>query len=225
MKILAIDTATRFLCLGLYVDGKLYEYNLEAGRKLSAVLAPSIQRVLEAAKVKIRDIGYFACGLGPGSFTGMRIGLATIKGLSIVRDKPVAGISTLDIMAENVTQDNILIVPAVDARRGLIYCCSYRKEKGILKRKSEYGLLSPDEFTRRFSGKKAVILGDAISLYDKRIFSRMKGVTLLDKDFWMPNAHNLIKLSLERVKAGKLNTAQEIKPIYLYPQECQIKRR
>ena len=78
MKILGIDTTTGRLCLGLYVDGKFYEYSLEVGRKLSALLVPTIQRVIDAAGLKIADIDYFACGLGPGSFTGMRIGLATI---------------------------------------------------------------------------------------------------------------------------------------------------
>ena len=79
MKLLGIDTTTKRLCLGLYVDGKFYEYSLQVGRSLSALLVPAIQRVICAVGLKITDIDYFACGLGPGSFTGMRIGLATIK--------------------------------------------------------------------------------------------------------------------------------------------------
>jgi len=224
MKILGIDTTTKFLCLGLYVDGKFYEYNLETGRSLSVLLVPTIQRVLEASGLKIADIDYFACGLGPGSFTGMRIGLATIKGLSVVRDKPVVGVSTLDILAENVTLNNALIVPAIDARRGLIYCSSYRKERDILKRKSDYRLLSFDEFAEKFPAR-AVILGDAAALYRDKIFSRIKGATVLDKDHWFPKAHNLIRLALKKIKAKQVSSAQVIKPIYLYPQECQIKTK
>ena len=222
MKILGIDTTTKFLCLGLYVDGRLYEYNLETGRNLSALLASSIQRVLAAVGLKIADIGYFACGLGPGSFTGMRIGLATIKGLSIVRDKPVIGISTLDILARNVLVKDALIVPALDARRGLIYCSSYSFERGVLRRKSEYALLSLDEFIKKF-GRSPVILGDAVSLYGNKMLSRIKGAHVLDKDHWFPKAHNLIALALAKIKAKQFSSALSVKPIYLYPKECQIR--
>jgi len=224
MKILGIDTTTKFLCLGLYVDGKTYEYNLETGKSLSVLLVPTIQRVIEAAGLKIEDIDYFACGLGPGSFTGMRIGLATIKGLSVVRNKPVVGVSTLDILAEDVLMNNSLIVPAVDARRGLIYCSSYKRERGLMKRKSEYLLLSLDEFVRKFPNR-AVVLGDAAVLYKDKMLSRIKGASILDKDYWFPKAHNLIELALAKIKIRNFSSAQTVKPIYLYPQECQIKTK
>jgi len=225
MKILGIDTTTKFLCLGLYVDGKSYEYTLETGRSLSVLLVPTIERVIAAAGLKIADIDYFACGLGPGSFTGMRIGLATIKGLSVVGDKPVVGISTLDILAEDVLMNNTLIIPAIDARRDLIYCSSYKRERGILKRKSEYLLLSLDEFTKKHLGKNVVILGDAAALYKDKMLARIKGATILDKDYWFPKAHNIIKLALVKIKSRQFSSALNIKPIYLYPQECQIKTK
>ncbi|MFA4854675.1 MAG: tRNA (adenosine(37)-N6)-threonylcarbamoyltransferase complex dimerization subunit type 1 TsaB [Candidatus Omnitrophota bacterium] len=224
MKILGIDTTTKFLCLGLYARGKSYEYNLEVGRNLSALLAVTIQRALSAAELKIADIGYFACGLGPGSFTGMRIGLATIKGLSIVRDKPVIGIPTLDILARNALPEDALIVPALDARRGLIYCCSYKNERGLLRRKSEYALLSLDEFIKKFN-RHPVILGDAVSVYGDKMLSGMKGARLLDKDYWFPAPRNLMDLALAKIKAGQFSSALTVKPIYLYPKECQIKTR
>lgn len=224
MKILGIDTTTKFLCLGLYVGGKFYEYNLETGRSLSVLLVPTIQRVITAAGLKIADIDYFACGLGPGSFTGMRIGLATIKGLSVVRNKPVVGVSTLDILAENVLVNNNLIVPAIDARRGLIYCSSYKRERGLLKRKSEYLLLNLDEFVKKFASKP-IVIGDAAALYGDKILARIKGASILDKDYWFPKAHNLIKLALAKIKSRQFSSAQTIKPIYLYPQECQIKTK
>ncbi|TAM40002.1 tRNA (adenosine(37)-N6)-threonylcarbamoyltransferase complex dimerization subunit type 1 TsaB, partial [bacterium] len=122
MKILGIDTTTKFLCLGIYANNSFYECKLEMGRNLSALLTITIQRALDAAGLKAADIDYFACGLGPGSFTGMRVGLATIKGLSIVRNKPVIAIPTLDILAKNAPLKGSLIVTALDARRGLIYC-------------------------------------------------------------------------------------------------------
>lgn len=224
MKILGIDTTTKILCLGVYVDGKLYEYNLEVSRRLSELLAPTIQRVVTALGLKIADIDYFACGLGPGSFTGMRIGVATIKGLSIVRNKPVIGISSLDILAKNVEPTERLIVTALDARRGLIYCSSYKYEKGLIKRKSGYLLLSLDEFIEKFSSQP-IVLGDALSLYGDEISTRLKGATLRDKDYWLLKAHNLMELALIKIKAQQFTSALKVKPIYLYPKECQIKTK
>ncbi|MDP2927407.1 MAG: tRNA (adenosine(37)-N6)-threonylcarbamoyltransferase complex dimerization subunit type 1 TsaB [Candidatus Omnitrophota bacterium] len=224
MKILGIDTTTARLCLGLYVDGKFYEYSLQVGRSLSALLVPAIQRVIRAVGLKIADIDYFACGLGPGSFTGMRIGLATIKGLSVVKNKPVIGISTLDILAKNAQVKDRLIVTALDARRSLIYCSSYKYEQGSLKRKSAYSLLSLDELVKKFPAK-AVVLGDAVALYGDALLTRIKNATVLDKDYWSPQAHNLMELALAKIKAKQFSSALTIKPIYLYPKECQIKTR
>jgi len=225
MKILGIDTTTKFLCLGIYSNGSFYECKLELGRNLSALLAITIQRALDAAGLKAADIDYFACGLGPGSFTGIRIGLATIKGLSVVRNKPVIGIPTLDILAENAAAEDNLIVTALDARRGLIYCSSYKKERGSLKRKSEYALLTLDEFIKKFNRRHPVILGDAVSIYGDKISGAIKEACLLDKDYWFPETHNLMKLALEKARAGKFSSPLTIKPIYLYPTECQIKTR
>jgi tRNA threonylcarbamoyl adenosine modification protein YeaZ len=224
MKILAIDTTTKILCLGLYVDGRLYEYNLEVGRNLSQLLVPTIGRVVEAAGIKISDIDYFACGLGPGSFTGMRIGLATIKGLSVIKNKPVVGISSLDLLAKNAPATKDLIVTALDARRELIYCCSYKNEKGLLKRKSDYALLNLNEFIKKFN-VASVILGDALGLYTHKISTNLKKSFLLDKDYWNLSAHNLMELALIKIKARQLSNPFTIKPIYLYPKECQIKIR
>jgi len=224
VKILGIDTTTARLCLGLYVNGKFYAYSLEVGRRLSALLVPTIQRVICAAGLKIADIDYFACGLGPGSFTGMRIGLATIKGLSVVKNKPVIGISTLDILAKNAPEENRLIVTALDARRSLIYCSAYKYEQGSLKRKSAYSLLSLDELVKKFP-RKVVILGDAVALYGDALLARIKNATVLDKDYWSVQAHNLIELALAKIKAKQFSSVLTVKPIYLYPKECQIKTR
>ena len=224
MKILGIDTTTGRLCLGLYVDGKFYEYSLQAGRNLSALLVPAIGRVIGAVGLKIAQIDYFACGLGPGSFTGMRIGLATIKGLSVVKNKPVIGISTLDILAMNAPVKDRLIITALDARRSLIYCSSYKYEQGSLKRKSAYSLLSLEELVKKFPSK-AVILGDAVALYGGALLTRIKNSEVLDKDYWNPQARNLISLALVKIKAKQFSSVLTVKPIYLYPKECQIKTR
>lgn len=225
MKILGIDTSTKFLCLGIYNNNKIYEYNLDLGRRLSSLITPTIKRVLEALGWKINDIDYFACGLGPGSFTGMRVGIATVKGFAFSLNKPVVGISTLDILARNAAVIGAYVIPVVDAKRNLVYCSVYRNKFGKSERIKPYMLLTIDEFFRKIKIKgNAIVLGDAAGLYRQKILMQMKNVTVLDKDYWYPNGRSIIDLARERINSKKVKSPSEIKPLYLYPKECQIRK-
>lgn len=223
MKILGIDTSTKFLSLGIYNNGRACEYNLELGRKHSSLLAVTIKRTLDAVGLQIGDIDYFACGLGPGSFTGVRIGLSTIKGFAWALNKPVIGISTLDILARDIVNINEKpVVPAIDAKRGLIYCSVYKVKKGAQKRIAPYMLLTQEEFFKKIKPNPAVF-GDATELYKAGILKNIKGAIILEKDYWYPKGHNIIALALERIKEKKFKSPMDVNPIYLYPKECQIK--
>lgn len=222
MKILGIDTTTKFLCLGIYDNGKIYGYNLELGRKHSALLIPTIKRVIDTLGWRLADIDYFACGLGPGSFTGIRVGLATIKGLSFALKKPIIGISTLDILAKSAGETDKPIVTIIDAKRNLIYGSIYKIKNGSLKRLTPYLLLPLNEFFKKIP-KNTLILGDAVGLYKEKLLENLKGGSILDSDYWYPKAHQLIALALERIKQKRLSNSFNIKPIYLYPKECQIR--
>ncbi|MCX5715039.1 MAG: tRNA (adenosine(37)-N6)-threonylcarbamoyltransferase complex dimerization subunit type 1 TsaB, partial [Candidatus Omnitrophica bacterium] len=118
MKILGIDTTTKFLCLGLYDNGKYYTCDLELGRRHSTLLVPIIKRTLDSLGWDIAEVDYFACGIGPGSFTGVRIGLAAIKGFAFGLKKPVIAIPSLDIMALNCAsiKGDKTIIPVIDAK-------------------------------------------------------------------------------------------------------------
>jgi tRNA threonylcarbamoyladenosine biosynthesis protein TsaB len=222
MKILGIDTSTKYLCIGVFSDGKVCEYNLEAGRLMSSLITTTIKRVLDAMGVDISDIDYFACALGPGSFTGMRVGVSCIKGLAWANRKKVIGISTLDILAQGIKSEKKDIVPIVDAKRNLFYSGIFSKASGELKRKSPYLLLGQQELLKKIK-PQSVIFGDAVPLLGSQIFGVVKGVEILDKDYWYPKAHNIIELALEKIKNKSFSSTFDVKPIYLYPKECQIR--
>lgn len=223
MKLLAIDTTTKFLSLGIYVDGRIYEYNLELGQKLSALLAVIIKKALGALELEAAGLDYFACGLGPGSFTGMRVGLATMKGLSWALRKPLIGVSTLDILATNAGPGaKHQIVPVIDAKRGLIYSCFYKNSAKGPKKVSPYLLISKEGLLKKIKSQ-SIIFGDALDLYRDDFLKNAPGAIFLDKDAWYPKAHNLINLALIRVQARKFTKLEKINPIYVYPKECQIK--
>jgi len=225
MKILGIEASTKFLCIGIYIDGLFYEYNLETAHKLSKVITISLKRILKALNLKLEDLNYFACGLGPGSFTGMRVVLSTIKGLSWSMNKPVIGISTLDILAMNVGPGSECIMPLIDAKRQLVYTSIFRNKSGTLDRIAPYMLLSKDELINKIK-PDSIVFGDGLNLYKDEIGRlRKKNIKIVDKDFWYPNAGNLLKLAVDRAKKFNAIDVHNIKPIYLYPKECQIKSR
>lgn len=224
MKILAIDTSTNFLNLGVLDNGRIYEYTLETGRKLSSLLAVTVKRVINALDLTIADFDYFSCGQGPGSFTGLRIGVAAIKGLSYAAKKPIIGISSLDIIALNVSEIETgrQIASIIDAKRNLVYCAIYNYKNGRLNRVKPYMLLSESGLFKVIKGG-SVILGDASAIYKEKLLKNIKGLVILDKDYWYPKPRNIIKIALSRIKNKKFADAFTIKPIYLYPKECQIR--
>ncbi len=222
MKILALDTSTNVLCLGMYAEGKIYEYHLEAGTRMSSLLADTIRRVLETLKIKAADIDYFACGRGPGSFTGTRIGISCVKGMSWALKKPVIGISTLDILAEDVDIDNEPIVPVVDAKRNLVYCAVFKRTKAGIRRIKRPLLVNQNELLK-IVPVGSIVLGDGVAIYKEALFRSVKGLRFLDNGYWYPKAHNIINRALKQIEEKKISTAFDITPLYLYPKECQIK--
>lgn len=224
MKVLAIDTSTKFLCLGFTDKTHFYEYRIELDKRHLGLLVPTIKRTLKALGWSVGDLDYFAVGLGPGSFTGLRVGTATIKGLGWAHKKAIVGISTLDIIAHNCPHRDKSLAVALDARRNLIYCSMYRPKGGVLKRASRDLLLQKEEFIKKV-GPDTLILGDALDLHKDFFLQHLKGIELLDKDYWYPKAHNMLLLASDKIKEKKFCSAFNIKPIYLYPKECQIKSR
>lgn len=227
MKILSIDTSSGLFCIGLWEDDKFYSYSLELKTRLSSLITQNIKKVLDAVGWEPAEIDYFVCGLGPGSFTGLRIGLSTIKGLAWALRKPVVGVSTLDVIARNAPVTQGLVVPFIDARRNLVYSALYGYQKEFLKRRSDHMLLNPQDLFKKIKkssrGKKVLFLGDGCGLFKLDILMGVTGSQILDKDYWYPRPDNLIRLALERIENGSVDDVFRIQPIYLYPQDCQVR--
>jgi tRNA threonylcarbamoyladenosine biosynthesis protein TsaB len=231
MRILGIDTSTRFLSLGIYDKDKgVCTLRMDYGKKHSAFLLPTIKRVTEGLNIKLSDFDYFAVGLGPGSFTGMRIGLSVVKGMAYVLNKPLIGISSLQVLAFNAKMflhkddklNNAHICPMIDAKRGLIFTALFSLREGRLKKIMPYKLIALDELLKK-TPSGTVFLGDALGLYKEKIKAKIKKARLLEEDYWYPQPGSLIVLARERIGAGKTDNLKTVKPIYLYPKECQIK--
>lgn len=186
MKILAIDTTakTAFVALGEfseYGDPKIIaEYTLETGTH-STTLLPMIESALALTSNKISDIDFFAVSAGPGSFTGVRIGVATVKGLAFVNSTPCVGVSSIDALAYGCAEFEGIIAPAIDARRETVYSAVYFSDgKGKIDKLiddaqvSFVDLLSSIE--EKYPDKRVYMPGDAYKLYAEKYIDRMKNI-------------------------------------------------
>jgi tRNA threonylcarbamoyladenosine biosynthesis protein TsaB len=222
VKILGIDTSTKILSLALTDKDKvIFNYKKEAGVKHSVVLLKVLNDLLDKYRVKKEDIGLFAVGLGPGSFTGLRISLSIVKGLILSLGKKAIGISSLDVIAENINKDGYLSV-ILDARRGNVYVAPYEHKDKRLKRIAPYRLINFNDWFRTIK-KQIFVLGDGISAYNGELLKE-ENIICLSERFWYPDAKNLCRLALEKFKAHGADKIEELSPLYLYPKECQIRK-
>ncbi len=166
MKVLGIDTSTPCGSIGL-IEGEqvLCEYSVNRKMSHSERVLKTIDRVLEDSGITIGDIEGFAISRGPGSFTGLRIGVSVVKGLALATGRRVAGVSTLDALAQNARYFPHLICPLLDARKGEVYTALYRnaEKKGLTKFAPEMAI-KPRDLLGRIEGE-VLFLGDGVHTY------------------------------------------------------------
>ena len=179
MNILAFDTAGSFLSTGLLAGGKFFEENREAGLKHSEYLLPAVNRLMKTAQLDFSDLDLIVCSRGPGSFTGLRIGMSTAKGLSTGSGTPVISVNNLDAYAYGLGFFDGTVVPVIDARKKRYYTAFYRN--GSVE--SEYLDISAEEIL------------SASKKYDRILFTG-PGVDLLKEDIGdNPNVFHFYKNS------------------------------
>jgi len=225
MKILSIDTSvSQVLSLAVSNNSDIIkEEKIVFLEDLSSEIVPRIEKLLREANLSFNLIDGFALDIGPGSFTGLRIGLSCIKAFSFATGKPLVGVSSLDILALGVA--NLLqTCSVIDAKRENVYSCLYVNKNNQLKATTPYFLTSIDCLLRRIR-KKTLFVGDALHLYrDKIIRSKREISYFAEEKLWYPRIENLVKLAYARFKNGQFDDVKSIVPVYLYPQECQIKK-
>jgi tRNA threonylcarbamoyladenosine biosynthesis protein TsaB len=129
--ILSLDTSSKFASISVAKDHEIQlEYNFATRDELSATLIPSIEFVLNSSSLKLSDINVFGIGVGPGLFTGIRVGLATLKGLILAEPKPVIPVITLEALAYKHIDPTLTTVSIIDARRDEVYLAAYRFSPG-----------------------------------------------------------------------------------------------
>ncbi|MBI5118317.1 tRNA (adenosine(37)-N6)-threonylcarbamoyltransferase complex dimerization subunit type 1 TsaB [Candidatus Poribacteria bacterium] len=216
MKILAIETSTLMGSVAVVDDAHLLcELTLHVEETHSAQLMPAVDYVLKTVGVAPANLDGFAVALGPGSFTGLRIGMSTAKGLAVAASKPVVGISTLEAMAWRFPYCPSLICPLIDARMKEVYGAWFRAIDGRIMRLSE-DLVLPVSDLLKDLGEDAVFFGSGSQRYREEIAGTAKGHA---KFAWPEtdgaDASIVGFLAAEKVKRGDIPNIDELEPLYI----------
>lgn len=217
MLTLAFDTSSKTASVALLRDRDvLYNAILHKDRNHSEVLLPAIDEACRLSNVPVRNIDLFACTIGPGSFTGLRIGVSTLKGLMLATGKPAAGISSLAALALNVGETDAVIGSMMDAGRGQVYLAYYRYgEDGVLHPVGEPQARDPRSVEDPFS-EPVIYVGDGVLRYAGLI-----GPLSAQKNKMAPAEQQFISaaavadLALEKYFRGDLLDPARCAPVYL----------
>ncbi len=170
MNIFGIDTCCMAATAAVLSDDRLVAQIVQNNKRThSQKIMPMIEFMLKEAEIELSDIDCFAAAVGPGSFTGVRIGVATVKALAHMTDKPCVAVSTLHALANNVAHFDGIICPMLDARRGQVYNALFRG--GDLNRITEDRACSVEGLCKELSGagERVMFLGDGVSVFAEQI--------------------------------------------------------
>ena len=223
MKILAVDTATKSCSVAVgNGESLLAELTTVNDQTHSKHLLDMINTVVAAARLTLSDLEGFAVTVGPGSFTGLRIGISTIKGLALATRKPVVGVSSLDVLARQCIQSEFLICPLLDARKKEVYHARYRYADGCMEKVSQESASSPID---ALSGIQipCIFVGSGAELYREVIQSELSQLA-----HFATGSQNTIRastiafLSADRFKAQQTDDADRLVPHYIRKSDAEL---
>ena len=224
MLILGISTSTaRVGCAIGGHEGILGAVHSSRGRRHAETLTPAIEFLCRQTRVELGDIGAIAVDLGPGLFTGLRVGVAAGKALAHARRLPMIGVASLDLLAFAVRHSNRRIVCAIDAGRGEIFHGSYRQVPGGVQRITDPAVGTADDLASELVAvrEELLLVGDGALRY-RASFEGMKGLELGDSGVAHPSAGSLVQLAHARALREEFVAPTELTPMYLRKPDAEI---
>lgn len=218
MKILSLDSATESATAAIIEDNKLLgEITFNYKKQHSVIMMPMIDKLLINTGLSIQDMDGFVVSKGPGSFTGLRIGMATIKGLVQATKKPFISISSLDALANNLLVEDCIICPIIDALRGNVYTNFYTRNNGELSTLEFPKLLSVEQLINKLRGfnKKVYFLGDGTYKFKSILTESLNNINFAPSHLNIVKASSLGEIGLKLLMDGKEDNVFSSSPIYL----------
>ncbi len=227
MKILAFDSTTKTASVALYDDGRLLaEYTLNNGNTHSETLLPMAETILRAFDLRPCEVESFAVSVGPGSFTGVRIGVATVKGLALGADKPCVGVSTLEAMAHGLAGIDGVYDCVMDARAGQVYHARFRRTGEVLERLCPDRAVTIDELGAEIGEAPEILVGDGADLCYNKLKPVCPALRLAPPHLRWPSAYGVAMAALPKLEAGETLSPQALDAVYLRkPQAEQMRDR
>jgi tRNA threonylcarbamoyladenosine biosynthesis protein TsaB len=228
MHIVSIDSSTHLASIALAADDAIISESLfSANKALSVHLLPELERMLAAADLAVGEIDLFACAVGPGSFTGVRAGVATIQGLALATGKPCVGFSTLALVAMNFPLVSLPVCPLLDARKNEVYAALYDCSSPLPFPSPVIAdcVMGPDAFLDKLlatTDTPVIFAGDGALRYHEVISGRLGGRAL-----FAPPIHNAghaangALLALNAHRSGQDLEPGRLLPVYLRPSEAE----
>lgn len=227
IKILSVDTCLNSCSVAVSCGESLVsEIFLNTGLTHSETLMTTIKSTLFSANLKPEDIDVFGVTNGPGSFTGIRIGMATVKGMAIAFDKPCIAVSSLFALALKVSFTDAIVCSCIDARNNQIYNAIFESNSGKIKRVTKNRAIYIDDFIKEIRGidRKIIFVGDAAKMCYNTARDNLKAANLLlpPEDFHYIRASNVAEEVLSRYKEGScVQKSQSILPEYIKVSQAQ----
>lgn len=219
MKILGVDSSATAASAAVYCDGKILSQNYSnTGLTHSQTLLPMIENTLYTAGISVKDIDLLAVSNGPGSFTGVRIGVAAVKGIAQPLDKKCAAISTLEVIAKPLENTGCCAVAVMDARCNQVYTARFDCTDG-LNRISPDEAITIDELYEKLKdvNKPIVLIGDGARVTYNKIHDKLSGVSIAAASICYQSAADVALLAAEKYENGTLELldAGDVLPNYL----------
>ncbi|WP_419926993.1 tRNA (adenosine(37)-N6)-threonylcarbamoyltransferase complex dimerization subunit type 1 TsaB [Candidatus Poriferisocius sp.] len=217
MLILGIESATQQVgcALGGH-EGVLASAHSARGRRHAENITPQIQFVARQARINLRDVGCVAVDLGPGLYTGLRVGISSAMAMAYALGVPMIGVSSLDLLAFAVRHANRLIVAAIDARRNELFHAFYRQVPGGVQRVSEPQVGTPDDLASELlaAGEEVLLVGDGARRYSE-VFAGLQKTDIAEQGLAHPSAASLVQLAHARALREEFVKPWDLRPIYL----------
>jgi tRNA threonylcarbamoyladenosine biosynthesis protein TsaB len=222
--LLAMDTATPRVSVALGRGGQvLGDVSLDGGRRHAEQLAPAVQYLCSELDVELTQLAAIAVGLGPGLFTGLRVGVTTARVMAQSLRIPVIGVPSLDLVAYPLRHTSRIVVPVIDARRDEVFFACYRPVPGGVQRITEYEVRSPDALAGELAalGEDALLAGDGALRYRDELGS-LDRVELAGPGAALPSAAALVELATARYEREEFSAPADVHPLYLRRSDAEI---
>ena len=224
MKILAVDTATSVASVAIFDNEILLgEYVLNNKKTHSVNLMPMIKELFEKVGFGPKEMDVLAVCEGPGSFTGIRIGVSAAKTMAFILKKPIIGVNTLDLLAEATSYHDGIICPILDARNRQVYSAFYKSDCKEIKRISEYEGKDIGEVIEeaKKNDRKIIFTGDASLLYADEIEKNIENSIFAKGSTILPKASNMCSIAMKKIRNNEYEDPYKFEPFYLRKSQAE----